>query len=70
MKPKNFSTSQQIKHIFMCSGQKVHVFPGTELLRVGKFECPDCGAPVHDITDTALGKAYFAFARPDLGKQS
>jgi len=68
MKPKNFNTSQKVKHVFACTGSQVHVFPGKELLRVGKLECPECGTPINDITETTLGKAYFAFVRPDLGK--
>lgn len=63
-------TSQKVLHVFACKGETVHVFPGVELLRFGKKECPTCGKPVADITETPLGQSYFAFARPDLGKQS
>jgi hypothetical protein len=50
----------------------MHVTPGVKLLRAGDItHCPvpECGAPIHDITDTPLGQAYMAFARPDLGER-
>lgn len=70
MNKKILDTSKRILHVFACTGTTVHVFPGTEIAKVGKMECPTCGKPVADATDTPLGQAYFAFARPDLGKQS
>lgn len=61
------STSQRLLHVFICEGTHSHVHPGLALLTIGKPKCPTCGAEVKDITDTPLGQAYFAFARPDLG---
>jgi len=64
------NTSQRIFHVFACSGKELHVTSGFALLASGKGSvCPKCGAAVEDITHTPLGKAYFAFARPDLGVQ-
>jgi hypothetical protein len=65
-------TSQQLRHVFGCLGSTMHVMPGFRLLRAGDItHCPvpECGAPIHDITDTPLGQAYMAFARPDLGER-
>ncbi len=64
---KLFSTSQRILHVFICDGPKAHVHPGFEISRIGKMECPICGASIRDVTDEPIGQSYFAFARPDLG---
>jgi len=67
---KHLNTSQQVRHAYGCSGPVLHVTPGISLLRAGDItKCPQCGASVADITDTPLGQAYLAFARPDLGPQ-
>jgi hypothetical protein len=64
-------TSQRIKHAYGCDGPKMHVMPGVSLLKAGDTsKCPQCGAPVHDITNTLVGQAYLAFARLDLGDKS
>lgn len=65
----SLNTSQKYLHVFACNGTPQHVYPGKELLKAGKAECPECGKPVTDITNTPLGRSYFAFARPDLGKK-
>ena len=62
-------TSQNINHVFGCTGAQIHVTPGFRLLRAGNIhKCPDCGADVNDITNTPLGQSYIAFARIDLGR--
>jgi len=56
-------TSQQINHVFLCSGTPAHVSPGLSLLRAGDItKCPQCGAPVQDCTNTLIGKSFLAFA--------
>jgi hypothetical protein len=68
---KLLDTSKKIFHVFSCENNPTHIHPGFEIAKVGKMQCPDCGKPVVDVTNTPLGKSYFAFARPDLGnKQS
>jgi hypothetical protein len=68
--PVQMDTSQQIKHVFACRGSSMHIHPGFVLLRKGDIDhCPDCGADVYDVTDTPIGKAYFAYTRPDLGEK-
>jgi hypothetical protein len=63
-------TAQRIYSVFVCQGNPAHVAPGFALRAAdGKCVCPTCGADVTDITETPLGQAYFAFARPDLGTQ-
>ena len=63
-------TSQQIKHVFGCAGEPMHLTPGFKLLQSGDItRCPDCGAQVHDVSDTPIGQAYLAFGRPDLGER-
>ena len=67
-KPNLLDTSKRILHVFACGGVPAHVHPGLVLIMaVNGYVCPTCGGPVADITDTPLGEAYFAFARPDLG---
>lgn len=64
----HMDTSKQIRHIFGCNGETVHVTPGFQLLKSGDItKCPTCGATVSDITNTPLGQSYMAFGRPDLG---
>lgn len=67
--PENdLNTSQQLRHVFLCSGSPAHITPGITLLRSGNLDkCPQCGAPVHDCTNSFLGQSYLAFARLDLG---
>jgi len=63
-------TAKRIYSVFACQGNPVHVAPGFALrAEGGKCVCPTCGASVTEITETPLGKAYFAFVRPDLGTQ-
>ena len=65
---QHLNTSQQIKHVFGCSGATMHVTPGFQLLRAGDItRCPQCGSPVTDCTNTLLGQSYLALARFDLG---
>lgn len=53
--------------VFGCAGQTFHVISGVALLKANKgYRCPYCNAEVRDITDTIVGRAYFAIARPDL----
>jgi hypothetical protein len=68
---KLFDTSQRIRHVFGCTGDPIHIFPGLTLAKIntGKLVCPTCGKPVHDITNTPLGQSYFERARPDLGAE-
>lgn len=62
------STSIQLRHVFACQGKQMHLNTGTRLLQKGSIDkCPDCGAPVYDATNTPVGMAFFAHARPDLG---
>jgi hypothetical protein len=62
-------TSKRIYHVFICSGHPSHVSNGFRLLATQQgLTCPDCGMPVKDITEAELGKAFFAFSRPDLGR--
>ena len=69
-KPNLLDTSQRIYHIFGCDGSFMHLTPGQSLLQTGNAtRCPYCGATVRDMTDTPIGQAYFAQARPDLGAQ-
>lgn len=69
-KPSLLDTSKRLLHVFACTGPTTHVHPGFAILVTGKLTCPTCGAEVTDITETPLGKAYFAFGRPDLGAKS
>jgi hypothetical protein len=66
----SMDTSQRIRHVFACTGETVHVHPGFAILLTGQKVCPTCGMPVYDITETPLGLAYYAFARPDLWRKS
>jgi hypothetical protein len=62
-------TSKRIFHVFSCEGRPSHISSGFALLVSGNgLSCPTCHKGVKDITDTPLGKAYFAFGRPDLGR--
>jgi transcription initiation factor IIE alpha subunit len=64
-------TAQRIYSVFGCKGPNMHVTSGFALRATdNKCVCPACGADVTEITDTPLGQAYFAFARPDLTQQS
>lgn len=66
--PNHMNTSQRIYHVFGCNGSQFHITPGFALLRTPNANvCPQCGASVEDITSTPVGRAYFAFTRPDLG---
>jgi hypothetical protein len=59
----HLDTSQQIKHVFICSGTPAHIMPGFALLRAGSLEnCPHCGASVRDCTDSFVGKCFLKFA--------
>lgn len=73
MAPKNkpaLDTSQELRHVFACRGETMHITPGTELLKRGDANtCPQCGATLYDATDTPVGRSYFAFVRQDLGVQ-
>jgi hypothetical protein len=69
---KLFDTSKRIRHVFGCTGEPTHVFPGLTLAKINTGDvilCPTCGKPVHDITNTPLGQSYFERARPDLGAE-
>lgn len=68
MSKLTLNTSQRIQHVYGCTGETMHVHPGQALLLTSRLTCPTCGAEVTDITNTPLGQAYFAFARPDLTK--
>jgi hypothetical protein len=62
-------TSKKIYHVFLCSGQPSHVSNGFRLLATQQgLTCPDCGMPVKDVTETPVGKFFFAVSRPDLGR--
>lgn len=68
--PNHMDTSQRINHVYGCGGPTMHIMPGVTLLKAGNTsKCPECGAPVQDVTDTLLGQSYIAFARLDLGKR-
>ena len=56
--------------VFACEGEPVHVTPGESLLKTGRgYLCPTCWKPVKDVSNTFLGKSYFAFVRTDLGRK-
>ena len=60
------NTQEKIEGVFACPG-RVHIVTGTVLRRHGKgYFCPYCNQPVTDITDSHLGRFWFAIARPDL----
>jgi hypothetical protein len=67
MNKKILNTSQRLQHVYGCTGQTMHITTGTAILQHGEMKCPTCNAPVQDITNTPVGKSYFAFGRPDLG---
>lgn len=61
-------TAKRIFSVFACDGNPMHVHSGLAVLVSGnQFTCPTCNATMKDITKTPIGKAYFAFHRPDLG---
>lgn len=61
------TTMTRILSVFGCAGNTFHVVSGLALLRaMNGYVCPYCGAEVHDITDTPVGRYYHAFHRPDL----
>jgi predicted RNA-binding Zn-ribbon protein involved in translation (DUF1610 family) len=61
------NTQDKIEGVFACPG-RVHIVTGTVLRRAGRgYTCPYCGRPVTDISDSKLGRFWFAIARPDLG---
>jgi hypothetical protein len=61
------STLSKIFRVFGCEGRAFHVVSGLTLLRnLNGYTCPHCSAPVKDITDTPIGREYFAWVRPDL----
>jgi hypothetical protein len=68
-KKPTFDTSQRIFHVFGCTGPFMHLVPGFAVLQTNSSHCPYCGADVQDVTNTPVGKAYFAQTRPDLGAQ-
>lgn len=56
-------------NVFGCSGPRMHVHFAKSLHKSpAGYSCPQCGAPVNDITEAPVGQAYFAFGRPDLAK--
>lgn len=67
MSNKFLDTSKRMKHVFLCDGQRHHIWPGTEIARIGEMKCPTCGAEVKDVTNEPIGQSYFAFVRTDLG---
>jgi hypothetical protein len=69
MRKQIIDTSHRLFHVFACPGPVVHVHPGTAISKIGRLECPTCGKPVSDITNSNLGQSYFAFARQDLGEK-
>jgi len=70
-KPNSLDTSQRIYHVFGCAGPIMHVWSGQAILTSGNgLHCPTCGYSVKDVTNTRLGKEYFAFGRPDLSEKS
>lgn len=61
------STLTKIFSVFGCKGQTLHVMSGLQILRAfNGYVCPHCGAEIEDISGTPVGKAFFAWHRPDL----
>lgn len=60
------STKRKILTVYGCKGTTFHVIAGQAILRHGVFECPYCQTEVYDISDTPLGREFFARVRPDI----
>lgn len=56
-----------INHVFFCKHCNQCYLSRTLLKKDNKRVCPACESDVDVITHTPLGRAYFAFVRPDLG---
>jgi hypothetical protein len=64
------STLTKLFRVFGCLGSEFHIFSGIVLLKAVKgYVCPYCGAQVKDMTDTPIGREYFAWLRPDLWRR-
>ena len=55
-----------INHVYFCDHCNQCYLARTLLKKNDKRVCPACEKEVKIITDSPLGKAYFAFVRPDL----
>ena len=66
---RSMNTSQQIRHVYGCESEELHLTPGFMVLRQqDPKHCAKCGKPIKDMTNTPVGQQYLAFARPDLGR--
>lgn len=61
------TTVTKLMHVFGCKGTPMHISSGLHILRVGRgYVCPECGNELLDITNSPVGRVWFAHVRPDL----